>query len=86
MNPKILKRVKIRSYERGLVFRDGEFVATLPPGRYAFWKNVAQVKFVQQDLREAMLDVAGQDIMTSDVSGHSIRFFRNVGDLAFGGC
>ena len=27
---------------------------------------MAQVKFVQEDLREAMFDVAGQDIMTAD--------------------
>ncbi len=45
---------------------NGDFIETLPPGRYAFWKNVAQVKFVQEDLREAMFDVAGQDIMTAD--------------------
>jgi regulator of protease activity HflC (stomatin/prohibitin superfamily) len=50
----------------GAVFIDGDFVETLPPGRYAFWKNMAQVKFVQEDLREAMFDVAGQDIMTAD--------------------
>src|SRR5205823_3063155 len=37
-----------------------------PPGRYACWKNVAQVKFVQEDLRETMFDVTGQDIMTAD--------------------
>ena len=50
----------------GVLFIDGDFVETLPPGRYAFWKNMAQVKFVQEDLREAMFDVAGQDIMTAD--------------------
>lgn len=27
---------------------------------------MAQVKFVQEDMREAMFDVAGQDIMTAD--------------------
>ena len=42
------------------------FIQTLPPGRYAFWKNMAQVTFVQEDLRESMFDVAGQDIMTAD--------------------
>lgn len=50
----------------GVLFRDGEFVETLPPGRYAFWKNVAQVKLVPVDIREAMLDVGGQEIMTAD--------------------
>ena len=28
----------------GVLFIDGEYVETLPPGRYAFWKNMAQVE------------------------------------------
>ena len=28
----------------GVLFSDGEYVETLPPGRYAFWKNVAEVE------------------------------------------
>ena len=47
-------------------FRDGEFVETLPPGRHAFWKNIAEVKFTPVDARELILDVAGQEIMTAD--------------------
>ena len=50
----------------GVLFLDGEYVETLPPGRYAFWKNVAQSKVVEVDLREPMLDVGGQEIMTAD--------------------
>lgn len=56
----------VEPHHVGVLFVDGNFVETLPPGRYAFWKNLAQVKFVQEDLREAMFDVAGQDIMTAD--------------------
>jgi regulator of protease activity HflC (stomatin/prohibitin superfamily) len=47
-------------------FKDGDYVATLPAGRYAFWKNVADVKLVPLDTREAIVDVAGQEIMTAD--------------------
>ena len=28
----------------GVLFIDGEYVETLPPGQYAFWKNVADVE------------------------------------------
>jgi hypothetical protein len=56
----------VQAHNVGVLFIDGDFVETLPPGRYAFWKNMAQVKFVQEDLREAMFDVAGQGIMTAD--------------------
>ncbi len=50
----------------GVLFLDGDYVETLAPGRYAFWKNVAQVKLVPVDLRETTLDVGGQEIMTAD--------------------
>jgi regulator of protease activity HflC (stomatin/prohibitin superfamily) len=50
----------------GAWFRDGSFVETLPAGRHAFWKNVADVKLVPVDTRELILDVAGQEIMTAD--------------------
>jgi regulator of protease activity HflC (stomatin/prohibitin superfamily) len=50
----------------GVWFKDGSFVETLPPGRHAFWKNVSEVKVVPVDLREQILDVAGQEIMTAD--------------------
>jgi regulator of protease activity HflC (stomatin/prohibitin superfamily) len=38
----------------------------LPPGKYAFWKNMAKVMLVPVDLRETMLDIGGQEIMTAD--------------------
>lgn len=56
----------VEPHHLGVLFIDGAYVATLPPGRYACWKNVAQVKFVQLDVREATLDISGQDIMTAD--------------------
>lgn len=56
----------VEAGQAGVLFIDGNYVETLPPGRYAFWKNVAQVKLVIVDLRETMLDIAGQDVMTAD--------------------
>jgi regulator of protease activity HflC (stomatin/prohibitin superfamily) len=56
----------VEPHHVGVLFVNGDFVETLPPGRYAFWKNLAQVKFMPVDLREAMFDVAGQDVMTAD--------------------
>jgi len=63
---RVLELATVQAHHVGVLFIDGDFALTLPPGRYAFWKNMAQVKFVQEDLREAMFDVAGQDIMTAD--------------------
>jgi regulator of protease activity HflC (stomatin/prohibitin superfamily) len=50
----------------GAWYQDGDFVETLPPGRHAFWKNLAEVKLFPIDARELILDVAGQEIMTAD--------------------
>ena len=50
----------------GVLFYDGRYVDTLSPGLYAFWKGTADAKLVEIDLREAMLDIGGQEIMTAD--------------------
>jgi regulator of protease activity HflC (stomatin/prohibitin superfamily) len=50
----------------GVLFYDGKYVDTLAPGLYAFWKGPAEAKLVEVDLRETMLDVGGQEIMTAD--------------------
>jgi regulator of protease activity HflC (stomatin/prohibitin superfamily) len=63
---RVLEVASVEPHHLGVLFVDGKYVATLQPGRYAFWKNLATHQLVQQDMREAMLDVGGQDIMTAD--------------------
>jgi len=68
-SPRVAQVLDICTVERhrvGVLYQDGRYVETLPPGEYAFWHNVAVSKLVEVDLREAMFDVAGQDIMTAD--------------------
>ncbi|MEA1950608.1 MAG: slipin family protein [Planctomycetota bacterium] len=50
----------------GVLFQDGHYVGTLEPGMYAFWRDTVDAKLVEVDLREAMIDVGGQEIMTAD--------------------
>ncbi len=50
----------------GVLFIDGRYIETLPPGQYAFWKGAAESRLVETDMREAVLDVSGQEIMTAD--------------------
>jgi regulator of protease activity HflC (stomatin/prohibitin superfamily) len=66
MVDRVLEQVTVQVGFAGVWFRDGVFVETLAAGRYAFWKNVADIKVVPVDLREQILDVAGQEIMTAD--------------------
>jgi regulator of protease activity HflC (stomatin/prohibitin superfamily) len=62
----VLDSFQVPAGHVGAWFRDGSFVETLPAGRHAFWKNIAEVKLVPIDTRELILDVAGQEIMTAD--------------------
>lgn len=50
----------------GVLFIDGRYTDTLAPGEYAFWKGPADARVVEVDLRETMVDVGGQEIMTAD--------------------
>lgn len=50
----------------GVLYQDGRYVETLAPGLYAFWRGTADAKVVEVDMRETMIDVGGQEIMTAD--------------------
>ena len=50
----------------GLFVKEGKHEATLRPGTHAFWKGLARAKIVDVDVRELVLDIAGQEIMTAD--------------------
>jgi regulator of protease activity HflC (stomatin/prohibitin superfamily) len=49
-----------------LLWVDGKLVRKLEAGRYAYWRDAARVQVRPIDLREQVLDVAGQEIMTAD--------------------
>ncbi len=51
---------------KGILFKNGEYVDTFGPGQYLFWNNVGKIKLYHVDMREIVLDVSGQDIMTAD--------------------
>ncbi|MDA1180451.1 MAG: slipin family protein [Planctomycetota bacterium] len=63
---RVLDTCVINRYSCGVLYVDGEFVATVGPGKYAFWRDTAEAKLVEVDLREILADVSGQDVMTSD--------------------
>ena len=63
---RFLEPVQVEAGQVALAFVDGRLAATLEPGRYAFWKDVARLRVVPVDLRERVLDVGGQEIMTAD--------------------
>jgi regulator of protease activity HflC (stomatin/prohibitin superfamily) len=63
---KALNIVFVEEGYAGVYFRDGVYVGTFGPGQYMFWRNMGKVKFYHIDMRENMIDISGQDIMTAD--------------------
>ncbi|MFL5340440.1 MAG: slipin family protein [Gemmataceae bacterium] len=63
---RFIEVLTVPPHHAGVLFIDGVHADTLTPGTYAAWRNVAAVKLVNVDLREQLLDVAGQDLMTAD--------------------
>ena len=63
---KVINVFTVEESHVGVCFRDGEYVKTLAPGQYASWMKVGKVKVYAIDMREAVLDVGGQEIMTAD--------------------
>lgn len=58
--------VKVEAGEEVLLFRDGVLAETLGRGLHVFWKGTGEVRAKKVDRREQVVDVAGQEIMTSD--------------------
>jgi len=50
----------------GLLIVDGELRRSLKPGLYAYWKYNRNIKVEQVDLRQQVMEVQGQDILTRD--------------------
>jgi len=59
--------VTVREHERGLQHVKGRHVATLAPGRYAFWSpRHARVDVTMVDMRLVQVAITGQELMTRD--------------------
>ncbi len=62
----LLEAVTVEAGHAGLFFKDGRHEATLASGAHAFWKGFGKARILDVDLREQVVDVAGQEIMTAD--------------------
>ncbi|HMO34792.1 MAG TPA: slipin family protein [Gemmatales bacterium] len=52
--------------EVGVLFVQGKLAGVLSAGRHAFWTGLQTVKLCKFSLREAVLDIPGQEILTAD--------------------
>ena len=62
----LLESMQVEPGQVAVYFRDGAYQSTLGAGTYAFWKGVGKLKLVDFDLKELVLDISGQEIMTAD--------------------
>ncbi len=63
---RLLDVCKVQRDHVGVLFIDGRYVTQLEPGLYTYWKDAADSRVVELDLRESQIDVNGQEIMTLD--------------------
>jgi hypothetical protein len=63
---KMFEIVSVGEGFNGVYFNDGQYIDTLAPGKYFFWRGFGEVKVYQVDMREGVLDISGQDIITAD--------------------
>jgi regulator of protease activity HflC (stomatin/prohibitin superfamily) len=63
---RLLDICKVERDHVGVLYIDGRYVAQLEPGLYAYWKDAADTRVVELDIRESQIDVSGQEIMTLD--------------------
>jgi regulator of protease activity HflC (stomatin/prohibitin superfamily) len=57
---------KVERDHVGVLFLDGRYADQLSPGLYAFWREAADARVVELDMRESQVDVSGQEIFTAD--------------------
>lgn len=64
----------VQSFEKGMLFIDGQFVKELGTGTYFFWKNATPIKVETVDLRQRQMEMAGQEMLTKDKAALRINF------------
>ncbi|HFA47451.1 MAG TPA: slipin family protein [Bacteroidetes bacterium] len=65
----------VESYEEGLLYVDGKYIKRLTPGDYYFWKNDKTVAVLKADLRQQLMEISGQEILTKDKAAVRINFY-----------
>lgn len=61
-----LEDLKVESFEAGLLYIDGKFVKALEPGVYRFWKGESTLQVLKADLRNQLIEINGQELLTKD--------------------
>ncbi|MCC6574180.1 MAG: slipin family protein [Planctomycetes bacterium] len=72
------RKFKIKQHERGVMFRDGDFVRLLPPGEHKFFDPLRRVKVEIANLREPWFTHAALDVIAAS---HALNGLAEVLDV-----
>ena len=78
----MLGLVRIKSYEKGLQFRHGEFVSLLGPGKYRLWSRLWSAKRDRIDLVSTLATKFEHPILDVLVKNRALRDVLTIVDLA----
>lgn len=69
-----VRKHKVEVYEQGLLYVDGVFHKILEPGNYYWWQNAVLIDVAKLDMRQKMIEISGQEILTKDKAQLRINF------------
>ncbi|MDM1398473.1 slipin family protein [Myroides odoratimimus] len=72
--PSYVRMYTVGVNEKGLLFVDGQFQEILNADEYRYWKNDIKVQITLVDIRQQVMDMNGQEILTKDKVQLRINF------------
>ncbi|HWK06369.1 MAG TPA: slipin family protein [Puia sp.] len=61
-----VRSYSVESYEKAVLFVDGNYMQTLQSGVYYWWKNNIVINIGKVDTRQQQIEINGQEILTKD--------------------
>jgi len=77
MKPELINYTRtypVESFQRGILYIDGEYQKILEPGVYRYWKCDKIATVVSVDMRLRSMEILGQEILTKDKVGIRVNF------------
>ncbi len=69
-----VRAYKVESFEKGILFVDGEMKQILVAGTYMYWKNAIEITVLKTDMRLINMEIPGQEILTKDKAQLRLNF------------
>jgi len=70
-----VRTFRVESYEKGLLFINGALTEELDNGVYYFWNNATPIEVKKADLRQAQVEISGQELLSKDKAALRVSFF-----------